>query len=365
MAPGTSPPFHKAIVESGGTTARATYVPDHPRHEKHFREFLQQCGLNDTADADVFNQLRALPLSTVADAQKFIWNRYSPSLQWPFQPVIDGAGGIIPDLPVFSMRNGNFLHVPLLTGFDTNEGTKFVPQRASKSNALSKLMKGLIPALTDTDTQTMEQMYPDPATTAGKGLYTRKPPAGLGTQFWRLDDAYAHYAYICPVLQVAHYASSSSSTTAVYVYQYAGRSAAHGAADHGDEGPVVVHDMARIGGHAGVGRTAEYMSGFWSRFVASAGGDPNPRNSTPADAPRNVTWPRFVSPFASSADAAGRYALFASGNDERMGAKGRSRYGVPAQLATVDARLRQECTFWWERTLLSEGMGNDTTLLHI
>ena len=49
---------------------------------------------------------------------------------WPFQPTIDGPGGVIPDLPVNSWAKGNVLRIPLLTGFNTNEVALFVPRTA-------------------------------------------------------------------------------------------------------------------------------------------------------------------------------------------------------------------------------------------
>ncbi|KAJ2966723.1 hypothetical protein NUW58_g10597 [Xylaria curta] len=59
------PPFQKAILESGGSTARATFVPDHPLHKQQFQEFLTQCGINGVSDDELFDKLRELPYSTI------------------------------------------------------------------------------------------------------------------------------------------------------------------------------------------------------------------------------------------------------------------------------------------------------------
>ncbi|KAK6071324.1 phenmedipham hydrolase [Seiridium cupressi] len=355
-------PFHKVVMESGGPTARAVFAPSHPLHEKQFREFLKACGLSGTPDAEVFTQLRALPLAKIQYASNSIWNKYNrPTLRWAFQPSIDGPGGIIPDLPLESWKKGNALRIPIMSGFDTNEGATFVPTKDSGSKALRNLMGGIIPALNETSLKTMENIYPDPLTTIkGKQMYVIAPPAGFGKQFWRLDDAYAHYAYICPVLQTGHFASTATDSKApVYIYHFAARSAAHGATDHGDEAPVVAHDQQVLANYPGLTKTADSMTSFWSRFAAF--GDPNPTYPNSA-ADSSMTWEKFTSPFSDKGDSTsggkGQVALFAEGNDERMGVRGRSSFGVPAQTIALTDRELMECRYWFDRVIYSEGFGD-------
>lgn len=355
-------PFHKVIFESGGPTARATFAPSHPLHEKQFKEFLSACGLAGTADDKVFTQLKALPLSKIQSASSSIWNQYNrPTLRWAFQPTVDGPGGVVPDLPLQSWQKGNFLRIPIIAGFDSNEGAIFVPTKDSDSKALRNLMGGIVTALNETSLKTMEDIYPDPVTTPeGKRMYVVKPPAGFGQQFWRLDDAYAHYAYICPVLQTGHFASTTTGSKApIYIYHFAARSAAHGAADHGDEAPVVAHDLQVLANYPGLVKTADYMTAFWTRFAAF--GDPNPTypSSASDSAP---TWEKYTSPFVDTGDntsgGKGQVALFAEGNDERMLARGRFSFGTPAQMVTLTDRELMECRYWFDRVVYSEGFGN-------
>ncbi|KAI8624027.1 alpha/beta-hydrolase [Xylariaceae sp. FL1651] len=356
------PPFQKAILESGAATARAVFVPNHPLHEQQFQEFLTQCGLNDdnVSGDELFSQLRNLPYATLVAASNAIWRKWSGTLHWPFQPVIDGAGGVIPDLPVTSWAKGNVLRIPILTGFNTNEGATFVPQGMNSATAVRSLMTSLVPALTHNKTAlaTLDELYPNITTAAGKAMYASAGQStSFGTQFWRLDDAYAHYAYICPVLQTATLASTAKAAAPVYVYHFAARSGTYGAADHGDETPVVTHDMSVIGRYPGLVATADAMAGAWSRFAVT--GDPNLSHSG-ARAP--FTWPPYASPFAAgaSADSAGRVALFGAGNDERMGAKGTRSQGTPAQAVALTERNKAQTRFWWPRVVFSEGYGNGT-----
>ncbi|KAI0485464.1 carboxylesterase 3 [Xylaria cf. heliscus] len=357
------PPFQKAIIESGGATARAVFVPDHPLHEMQFKQFLTQCGIADAInDTNLVDQLRDVPYNTVISAGQTLWKTWSSSLRWPFQPVIDGPGGVIPDLPVNSWQKGNVLRIPLLTGFNTNEGATFVPEHENQPTAVRTLLGSIIPALNATDLDALDALYPNISTTQGKAMYANaRESRRFGTEFWRLDDAYAHYAYICPVLQTATLAASAFPDVPVYVYGYAAVSAAFGAADHADETPVVTHDVASIGSYPGLLAVADAMAGAWSRFVAT--GDPNLSHSGARAA--NFTWPRYRSPFAgannntdSGDETAGHIALFGAGNDEQMGAAGSRSPGTPAQDVALTERTKTQCRYWWPRVVYSEGWAN-------
>ncbi|KAI1130320.1 carboxylesterase 3 [Nemania abortiva] len=353
------PPFQKAIIESGGATARAVFVPNHPLHEQQFQEFLTACGLDGVSEDKLFDKLRDLSYSTMVTASQTIWKKWSNTLRWPFQPVIDGPGGVIPDLPINSWQKGNVLRIPILTGFNTNEGATFVPENQDEPTAVSDLMKSIIQALNDTDIEKLDELYPSLSTTQGKALYANSQESTrFGTQFWRLDDAYAHYAYICPVMQTATLASTAEGAGPVYLYHFAARSASFGAADHADEAPVVAHDMSVIGSYPGLVAVADAMTGAWTRFAAT--GDPNLSHS---GANASYTWPRYTSPFVSNANnaTAGRLALFGEGNDERMGSRGTHSQGTPVKSTKLTEREKTECRYWWPRAILSEGWANGST----
>ncbi|KAK6844626.1 hypothetical protein PG995_014736 [Apiospora arundinis] len=357
------PPFQKVIMESGGALARAVFNPDHPLNEKQFKEFLVKCGLENVPDDEIFAKLRALPSQKIIDAQNSLVGKYWGLLQWPFQPAVDGPGGVVPDLPRESWAKGNVMRIPILTGFDTNEGAIFVPTQSSNMSALNSLMTSLVPALNETSIKLLDGLYPNINTTDGRSLYTLALPKGFGTQFWRLDDAYAHYAYICPVLQQASIASTSTPKAPVYVYHFAARSAAYGGTSHGDEAPFVAHDMSVIKTYKGLNETANAMTAYWTRFAAF--GDPNPSSEQEiGDGVKgNITWTPFVDPFSQSTSEKGKLALFGQGNNERMGNIGRGNAGVPMQMATMNDRQKATCQFWWDRVIYSEGYANGS-LVH-
>ncbi|KAH8899543.1 alpha/beta-hydrolase [Thozetella sp. PMI_491] len=388
-------PFAKAIIESGATTARAVFHPTHPRHLIQFREFLIEAGAEGVAEEDVFETLRSMSLPQVIKASRAVWKKYERDVTWPFQPTTDGPNALanssqpvfkpnsstaatvypaIPDLPVVSWRQGKHLRIPLLTGFNTNEGAIFVPSQLETNDDFRAFFQTLIPAFNKSDLDALEALYPDPVT-VGDSPY-RNVPAGKGKQWARLDAAYSHYAYICPVIQTAHFLSTSTDASGsrppVYVYHFAA-TALFGVTNHGDEAPLVAHDTNRIDSKEfpGLHATADAMHGAWVRFAAT--GDPNPLpgpNGGGSGANSQVTWPVFESPFprdeGAGQRAAGRRAdggsmgqvmFFGKGNDERRGKKGHKAPGVPAEVGTLSALESEACRFWWDRIELSEGVG--------
>ncbi|ROT39353.1 carboxylesterase [Sodiomyces alkalinus F11] len=356
----TTPLFHKAILESGSATARSVLSPDHSRHELQFQSFLRDAGFPpSTPDDAILSHLRSLPLSTLLDAGSSVWGRFASSVCWPFQPSIDGIGGVIPDLPLRLWSSGLGLRPPLITGFNSHEGTTFVPIKVSSPAAFRAFFQTLLPALTPSDLDELDRLYPQPdvAAAARGEPYTPAVPAYCGAQWARLATAYAHHAYIAPVLHTAHHVAAAGQP--VYVYEYAARAEPFAAANHGDEGPVVARDMEALGGFPGLVRVSEGMHGFFSRFVASRCGDPNrlllgtdDRQEGDGDVP---AWPRFVSPFDdNSGPDAGKILVFGEGNDERAGGESE---GVVARVRTLTRSEIAQCRFWWERMPLSQGSG--------
>jgi carboxylesterase type B len=460
----TSVPFAKAILESGATTARATFYPTHPRHLLQFREFLVAAGIEGVPESDIFPTLRTLPAATILKASKVLWDKYVPSVTWPFQPVIDGtnalsnsshsSAAVIPDLPLLSWQQGHHLNIPVLTGFNTNEGTQFIPAKANTTAEFRSFFSALIPGFGPSDLDAVEALYPDPVIDPSSPY--KAVPEGMGAQWARLDAAYSHYAYICPVLQTAHFLSTSSpsshsnpsfsksahnsyglrstvgeasspkpaaekqtsssnpstssahnsyglarsvgeATTAtssssssgndnnnnspVYVYHYAAASK-WGTANHGDEAPVVAHDMLVISPppassspssnttvvtRPGLRKVADAMHGAWVNFIVSPSGNPSP---VVVVGESDKTWPVFVSPFSTSSAGVGggerrsgrgdkgQMIVFGEGNDERNpDARAEKSEGTPVAVRALTEWELERCRFWWERVELSEGVG--------
>lgn len=327
--------------------------------------------------------------------------------------------GIITALPITRFRAGQFLRIPILTGFNSHEGAVFCnPATHTTATFLSKFTT-LLPALATPDLTLLAALYPDPATDPSSP-YTAVPP-GFGQQWARYEAAYAHYAYICPVVQTAHFYSTSfyghyddkgsgdaaaaaaaaaavqtqakgeavkaeEEAPPVWVYHFAALSRAElgGKANHGDEAVVVAHDMAALAGCPGLVRTSAAMHGAWVRFVVS--GDPNHRptgasfetssssSSSTASGGGSQRWPRFSSPFIGDTTAApgrlrrragggggsdswGQVMLFGEGNDERCRDGGSRNPGNPVRVVKLSEHEVAQCKYWWERVELSQGTG--------
>ncbi|KAK2044367.1 carboxylesterase [Colletotrichum somersetense] len=357
-----SPPsralFHRAILESGAPTARSVLSSTHPRHEAQLARFLSHATLSGHAPDKVLASLRALPLRTLLDASLATWAEGAASVQWPFQPSVDGEeDSIIPQPPIRAWASPSLPQPPpLVTGFNTSEGTMFVPAAASSPTALADFFSDLIPALTPQDLTLLESLYP-PAST-----YPPPPTPAHGPQFRRLAQAYGHYGYIAPLLHSAHLASTKGAP--VWVYEYAAH-ADLAAANHGDHVPAATHDTDVLSkrGTPGLLAVSDAMHGYWSSFAATADGP----NALPNAS--GVAWPRFVSPFGDDAagdsvpdpespeETRGRILVFGEGNDELMGRKGERRRGAVARVRTLTGLEVRQFRFWWDRVALSEGTG--------
>lgn len=183
--PSKQPLFHRLIIESGGPTARALYTPSNPMHEEQFIELLTRVGLEDIREEHVVDALRYIPWSEIKDASEAIFNDYVPSVRWPWQPVIDGPGGFIELPPIDAWRAGKWHRVPILTGFNTNEGASTVPVAISTGEQFRDFFHTLLPSLSKKDLTKLEAVYPDPLThPSSKYKETRTM---VGPQFKRTE----------------------------------------------------------------------------------------------------------------------------------------------------------------------------------
>lgn len=331
-------PFHRVIMESGAPTSRAVYPYNHPLHEKQYQEFLNLTGTADIPDASKLAHLRALDIKTIVSASETIFNRYNPSLRWPFQPVIDGPGGMIPTAPIASWNAGAYHKVPILTGFNTNEGNGFVSKAAATSKQFNDFFATLLPALNATGLASLDALYPDPATHADSPYVdTRR---GVGAQFKRLAAAYGDYAYIAPVRHTAHFAGAAGAGADVWLYQLAANKTVVDGAAHGIQGEYVINAASvRELKWPAQGQMAAQMHAYWASFVAT--GDVN--------AVRGEGRGEWAPYAAGQGDGAAKM-VFGAGNDERAGG---GAEGVLAE-SRPDSWGWREGEWWWARVGLSE-----------
>lgn len=327
---GVKPLYNRVVIESGAPTSRAVRPYDAPVHEAQFKDFLSAAGVPaGLSESEVFSFLRSQPSEIIQEAQISVFDKYNPSLKWAFQPVIDGE--IIPRPPLDTWRQGKWHKVPIMTGFQRNEGSLYVDKAMSKSHEFVDFFRNLLPLLSEEDLATIDSLYPDPATTAGSPY--QEDRAGVGAQYKRIEAAYGHYAYVAPVRQTAEFASASSP---VYLYQWAAVSTVLNGAQHADNMRYEVCDPKVVAVSANQARLATTLNAYVTSFIAR--GDPNAGAAGTAR-PR---WEAYRK-------GAPRAMVFGLGNEELIG-------GGLGEAATLvdDSWGRRESEFWWSKVDLSQ-----------
>ncbi|EPS25512.1 hypothetical protein PDE_00445 [Penicillium oxalicum 114-2] len=326
--------FHRVIMESGAPTSRAIHHYNAKIHEKQFADFLREVGcpphLNEE---EIFPFLRSLPSTTLTKAQEKIFEDYSASLHWAFQPVIDED--IISRKPLEAWISGQWNKVPILTGFATNEGTMYVDKKMSETSQFRTFWSNLLPGLSPSDLSAIEQLYPDPNTDHTSPYTETRKNHGLGSQFKRIEAAYAQYAYIAPVRQTANFAATQG--VPVYLYHWAFPRTVIGRANHGDNMFYETFSK-RI---TEISQSQKELSGTLHAYLTSfiAHGDPNVIRGRFSQRPK---WSRFVpdEPCAM---------VFGQGNEELIGGD-----IAPSARFGPDEWAREETGFWWSRASISQ-----------
>ncbi|CAK5278646.1 unnamed protein product [Mycena citricolor] len=109
--------------------------------------------------------------------------------EFPFDPVIDGPGGLIPDLPSRLLAQGKFSRIPFIAGTNLDEGTLFTSQTLNSTAAVNaSLIPGRLPSVSPAVLQSsvteLLKLYPDvPA--LGSPFGTGNNTFGLSSQFKR------------------------------------------------------------------------------------------------------------------------------------------------------------------------------------
>ncbi|KAM6510940.1 hypothetical protein FSOLCH5_011387 [Fusarium solani] len=326
---GVAPLFHKAILESGAPTSRAVRPYDAPIHEAQFKDFLQQVGVpEDLPEDEIFPYLRKQPENVITTAQTATFDKYNPSLRWAFQPVIDGD--IIARPPLETWKQGKWHKVPIMTGFTTNEGSLYVDKKMSTGSEFRHFFEELLPLLSKEDINTIDNLYPDPAT-SDEYKETRE---GMGAQYKRIEAAYAHYAYVAPVRQTAELASPSAP---VYLYHWALVSSVNNGAQHGDNMRYEVCDPNVVKISPAQKEVAGTTNAYVTSFITK--GDPNAVGGEYASRPK---W----EPYDGKAP---KVLQFGPGNEELIGG------GVGSPAAFVDDVWgRKQSEFWWSKVDISQ-----------
>jgi carboxylesterase type B len=308
--------------------------PDAPIHEAQFNDFLAELSVpKSLSESEVFDHLRSLPTTAIASAQTKVFAKYNPSLRWAFQPVIDGE--IIRGRPIDAWRSGRWHKVPIMTGFQGNEGSLYVNKKMSTSAEFLDFWRTLLPQLSEADVQEIDRLYPDPSTGLDGTYRETRQERGVGDMYKRIEASYAHYAYVAPVRQTAWYASQD---VPVYLYHWALRRDVVDGAKHGDNMLFEVRDPKICKQGKSLDETSGILHAYVTSFICT--GSPNALCGAYGGRPE---WKAYQRDDAE-------VMVFGRDNDEFIGG---TSVGEPAVMVG-DEFARRESEFWWSKVELSQ-----------
>ncbi|KAL2061796.1 hypothetical protein VTL71DRAFT_7174 [Oculimacula yallundae] len=331
--------FHRAIMESGAPTARFCQPAGSALSEIQFNNLTSALGINTSnmTDEAIIDALRAIPLENITVAESDLYTLSNPSVRWPWQPTIDGPGGVIPLAPIDHWGSGEWNKVPILTGFCNNEGASYAPN-INTSAEFNSFFEVLNPNLTSYDIDALNTFYPDPLTT-NNTKYKQFQPS-KGPQFTRAAKAYGEFAYIQPVRHTAYFATSQVSFPPVYLYEGAVNLSAPLGASHDCMASYVHYKSAVTGISESQRQLSAAVNEYWTSFIIA--GNPN---SIRGKSPDRVTWPAYT-PNGAVANT----LVLGKGNDERAGG---NSTGVLTE-AVIEDEFVNTAHYWWSRTIKTE-----------
>ncbi|ODN06053.1 Acetylcholinesterase, partial [Orchesella cincta] len=110
----------RGIIQSGTLNAPWS-IMDAPTAKAIAKKLANDCNCTEATEADTLQCLRDLPAQRISELQ---WESYSPILNFPSAPTIDGK--FLPKHPIDMLKEGDFKKAELLIGSNLNEGTYFI-----------------------------------------------------------------------------------------------------------------------------------------------------------------------------------------------------------------------------------------------
>ncbi|KAF8212696.1 esterase 1 [Mycena galopus ATCC 62051] len=176
-----------AIFESGSQATSALFTPE--RHEVDWQNFVSgvpSCATT-SYNGSTFGCLRAANTTEIFAGISAAMNE--TSAEFPWVPVIDGPGGLIPDLPSALLKCGQFARLPFIAGTNLDEGTLFTPRTLNSTEEVKEfIVAAASPSVSATALNNsvlgLLLLYPDdPA--FGSPYNTGNNTFGLNSQFKR------------------------------------------------------------------------------------------------------------------------------------------------------------------------------------
>ncbi|KAJ7615647.1 extracellular triacylglycerol lipase precursor [Mycena polygramma] len=176
-----------AIFESGSQATLPLYTAE--RREDTWVTFARgvpSCA-SLAASGSTFECLRAANTTEIFDG-------YTAAMaagieQFPFQPVLDGPKGLIPDLPSVLFERGQFAKLPFIAGTNLDEGTAFTDPTVNSSagifeSLVAQYSPSISPSTLNKSIEALLNLYPD-IPSLGSPFETGNETFGLNSQYKR------------------------------------------------------------------------------------------------------------------------------------------------------------------------------------
>ncbi|HEY0316337.1 MAG TPA: carboxylesterase family protein [Sphingomonas sp.] len=181
--------FHRAVVESGapmGPLNSLSMISDFRQMEADGVTFARKVGAANLAE------LRAMDPMTLVKAYAGTWN---------FNPALDGK--LIPEHPFAAMQSGRHADVPLIAGFNANEGNVFPTFGGGTPEGLNAVIGAYYGSETEAARRHFASTTPTEAVTHGREVFgdlifdwNTTALAKAAAQHGRSPVYFYHYAFL-------------------------------------------------------------------------------------------------------------------------------------------------------------------------
>ncbi|KAJ6605909.1 extracellular triacylglycerol lipase precursor [Mycena sp. CBHHK59/15] len=236
-----------AIFESGSQASLPLFPPE--RGETDWQNFVKGVA----SCADEANTNMAIPCLQNAGTEEIFAGLSAAAaettVQFTWGPVLDGPGGLIPDLPSVLFARGQFAKLPFISGTNKDEGTIFTPTTINSTDELvERLTTMFTPAVSEADLNAsiaeLLVLYPDdPA--LGSPFGTGNQTFGLSPVFKRAAAAFTDLYFLA--LRRFWMETATNAGVATFGYHYTEPESVTPPYDgvaHGSDVPYVYGDPA-------------------------------------------------------------------------------------------------------------------------
>jgi len=272
-----------AIFESGSAATSMNF--DATRREGNWQAFVAavpQCA--STANTRrTFACLQTVTNSTVLLQAAAIASAASGE-EFPWDPTIDGPGGLMPDIPSLLFARGKFARLPFISGTNLDEGTVFVPTDINSTQEIRDFIiaqftpSPLGPQSLSSAADRLLQLYPDiPA--LGSPFGTGNETFGLSSQYKRVSALAGDISFQSQRRLWMQTAANAGVKTFGYLFTDPQTGNPPAGVSHGSEVLYVYGGVALVGGTPSAIKLSTIMIDYWLSFATCL--DPNDGHGNP------------------------------------------------------------------------------------